>query len=536
MHGASTPAQIGTPATAWWPLGGIANANPTTSDTGIKDATGNGYNFTTITGPSTNAYYAPPIPYAGPTVTAYVAKSGSVVYFFAIDTMGLLSVISAINNNPTISVNGSPVTAEGPFWTNSSKNTPFVCYQIPTVTSGQTVTYTASFAWFTCGAGSASTATNAPIANYVGQLEPGVGSLALNGPIPGFGIPTNPTLGLGFCNSWPGGQNPGEIFTLFRNWLKRGTWTNVIQKDSYGHPQIISATSACEPVDIGQQNYVDGLGVPIPTGNWAFVYDETAPATPMTVSASIYGPGYGSLSVTGPLGGTLVESVLVGRYYLFDVQYTSSTPSSYEILITVSVSGTGTGGSGNWTIQNERLVQPGDSLSTTDPYTTAYGTASPGTAVPGTFALNSTVKGWLTTPNGNGPSMLRSTGLDSTFDGVCSAVDADDLAGPYEFSYDNSARNISCSSIRPYVVGSGNSQYVWLTYPWSGASAVAGGPAPYAIAPSSINYLNFSGTNTDWFVGEIVTAAGTTSRRATSSRSITAIGTLSLWLTGRRPR
>ncbi len=38
--------------------------------------------------------------------------------------------MTAVNHAPTVAVNGNTVALNGPFWTNSSHETPFVAYQL----------------------------------------------------------------------------------------------------------------------------------------------------------------------------------------------------------------------------------------------------------------------------------------------------------------------------------------------------------------------------------------------------------------------
>lgn len=74
----------------------------------------------------------------------YVGRSGQ-AYFFTSDTVGvptlggLLAPVTAVNSNPTISVNGNSITLAtgastatsfGPLWSNTTHNCPFVAYQM----------------------------------------------------------------------------------------------------------------------------------------------------------------------------------------------------------------------------------------------------------------------------------------------------------------------------------------------------------------------------------------------------------------------
>ncbi len=135
--GIDSPLTLGTPATAWFPLGGVLGATPAYTDAGFDDWTGNGYNFTSTAGTASNAKYAGPLGYAPPLVTeAYVTKSGKLALFFPVSTIPASNgyyapqPVTSVPSNPTITWNGNIIQADGPTWTSSSFICPFVAYRL----------------------------------------------------------------------------------------------------------------------------------------------------------------------------------------------------------------------------------------------------------------------------------------------------------------------------------------------------------------------------------------------------------------------
>ena len=138
--GILNPSQVGRGATAWWPLGGPAGANPTLVDSGLHDYSGNGNHFLSLAGASTNAVYSGPLTYVSPTlVEPYVAKSGQTVYFFTLSNVPtpLLQNVTTVADNPAVSVNGNPIQIIGPYWHPNDPTQPplthacaFVAYQL----------------------------------------------------------------------------------------------------------------------------------------------------------------------------------------------------------------------------------------------------------------------------------------------------------------------------------------------------------------------------------------------------------------------
>ena len=122
---------------AYWSMSGPFGANPNPStDAGVRDATGNGHNFT-LAGTSSLTTYGSPLVYSPPTlVTPYISKSGQTAYFFPLTAAGAIQSVSSIAANPTVQVNfgGSsspqPVQAQGPYWLPGGSSLTYVTYQL----------------------------------------------------------------------------------------------------------------------------------------------------------------------------------------------------------------------------------------------------------------------------------------------------------------------------------------------------------------------------------------------------------------------
>ena len=125
---------------AYWTFDGTLGANPQIGDAELNDASGNGHNFTTLTGPSSLATYGGPLVYSPSTlITPYISKSGQTAYFLSLSNTSppVLQTVTNVNGSPTISVQfgGSgpfkAVQAQGPYWLpNVPPQIPFITYQL----------------------------------------------------------------------------------------------------------------------------------------------------------------------------------------------------------------------------------------------------------------------------------------------------------------------------------------------------------------------------------------------------------------------
>jgi hypothetical protein len=133
----STPLQIATPASAWWPLGGGTNGTaPALADLGLADFAGNGNGLAVASGALSNAAYAAPQAITSPVnVVAQVVKSGKLALFGTM-CAGLTNganagaCVAAVNATPTVYRNGNAVSIGPAVWFNTTLDVPFVAYQL----------------------------------------------------------------------------------------------------------------------------------------------------------------------------------------------------------------------------------------------------------------------------------------------------------------------------------------------------------------------------------------------------------------------
>ncbi len=127
----------GTAATAWWPLGGgTVGSTPTIADSWFTDYTGNNNALAVLSGAlSGGALYAAPITTGSPSIVApLVAKCGKMAVFGATSSAPAangaypIAPVIAVNSNPTIYRNGTPIQIGPPVWFNASQNLPLVTY------------------------------------------------------------------------------------------------------------------------------------------------------------------------------------------------------------------------------------------------------------------------------------------------------------------------------------------------------------------------------------------------------------------------
>ena len=457
-------------------------------------------------------------------VTAYVGRLGLNVYWFAVDgTTNALRQITAVGGNPTCTVNGSSVALQGPWWSDgiaggaNEEGLPFVAYTLATpALATDVVEYSASSGWFTAS-GSAPAATNAAVANYVGQFEPGIGNFAIVTGVPvnvpGFGVNDMvPTMPVGFNSSWSGSALYFGTYNWQQNWFKKcSKGTNLGSPlDTHGHPLTITAASVWKPIQVQQANLVDNRLTPIPLGVWTFVADETLPGSPMTVTIACSSPGHIASSGTTP--GTLVNGVRVGKTWWFDLELVAS-PSNWGPEPTITFGGAGGTYPANWTLQNERLIPPLVTSAAGGNAAQTYVDGEPyqavgGATVDGKFAIDQNLIHNLTTPSGKGPATIRFMDAMMSFDGRTGESDASTLQSPYNIQWQGTEHQFTLSQIRPYDPAV--SPYVYFPQAYPGTSNIGDGTTPYAIAiagvgDGTVGWLNFGGSTTGWLVAEFVT-------------------------------
>jgi hypothetical protein len=158
--------------------------------------------------------------------------------------------------------------------------------------------------------------SNNGVANYSGQLEPGVGNVTP------YVAPSARTMKLGFDVG--GGFVNSTPYCMTANWLKRNIYTkgaSVNTSSQDGRPLLISGyasnNSTWYTIFDAPANQVDAGGYPTPTGVWTLIADETNAANPMQAEvdsnngaashSTVYTPGTsatGCTSLTLTAGGS----------------------------------------------------------------------------------------------------------------------------------------------------------------------------------------------------------------------------------------
>jgi hypothetical protein len=460
----------------------------------------------TITDPSTGTSTTIPLAASTVTMTGYVTKNGLACLLFG--TNGQPNAVRAINANATISVNGSPVTCQGPFWNYNNGSLggddPCVFYQFPTPISGSaTVSFSAAAGWVTTTAGPAPHFYSGPIPNYLNSLEP-----VQFGLLPYNYLPT--TFG-GLQQGLNIGEMSGAIgpHNVPLNWLRRGGFNNPVGTmtvDSYGHPVTYSGgfnQIAFHPIDNteGGGNYVDKQNFPDLAGTYTFVADENNPGASAMLAGMTVGSSYtvtsGPTTPSAPnlSSGTLTGGIQVGKAWQWVVTR-NANPATLDMgmQITVQLPGASFGNNGtfNYTLSNEWLFPPlGDGGSSTYNGNPTTARANPAAVDPNFYVP-------INPGNNRGAAVMR---FVTPFGGWFSnQVDDSDTLQLNSFNwYANQSgpgTPISVTTIRPYSLATSPNVYFSNQYP--GATVNVGGAAnmAYQYTPASlglgIDWCNFN--------------------------------------------
>jgi len=289
--------------------------------------------------------------------------------------------------------------------------------------STDTVTFSAPANWISTAGGTAPAASGAAVANYVGQLEPGIGGYL------GFGLPAYPTLEVGFGVSGPI-SNSGFTYNIGQNWLKRGNhpWTGAVTSTLDGLPLTVSGAASTPISNCNTLNHVDGNYYPDQTGTWTLIADDLAPG----LSLSLMTPTWSSNSnaVVTPLGtaglvsaGTLTGGVQIGRVWQWQVARSGSA-ISWNFSLGLQVTTPGSSGTYPFTLRNMSLFSPA---------TTAA--AAPGYPVRNDLLPDQALVNWLTTPHSAAAS-LRFVDSTAGYGGLSNTVDPTDILDPRAFCWD----------------------------------------------------------------------------------------------------
>ncbi len=356
-----TPLTTSTPATSWWTLQGTAGAHPTTADAGLHDQIGANH-FTTIAGTTTAATYsATEIDYVPPvTVSALITRSGNLIRFMAGSNPAVGNVvptyITAINALPTVLVNGSAPQLQGPFWSSVNHQHPHLSLQIiGGVAPTDVVTWTTPDAWLTTPLGSPADDSGTAL-NCVGGDEPGYFGYIGSNPPDGWEM-----MQVGFDG--PGGV--GGPISMLKNAVHRvqTPWFNAATSDPVtGYPLTIgsalSGTSNSIFWSADTPNGIDARQMPVPTGTWTVLADETNDASPMIVFLST------SLSVSidqtnpNPLTHPTITGTGNNKKWEFSVNYVAN-PATFNPPLVLNIQ-TPNGLAGPNTLRNIRVFEPGN--------------------------------------------------------------------------------------------------------------------------------------------------------------------------------
>jgi hypothetical protein len=532
-----TPLQISTPATAYWTFAGTPGTNPQVGDAALNDLSGHGYNFTSITGALALANYVAPLTYQpGYTATGILGRDRQTVYFLLNDVSGLQvpQAVTAVNSNPTINVNGSPVSVTGPTWTNTTHNSCFAAYYLPSqVLPTDILTWSAAFGWITAGGLSSPLAvTNGTIVNSGGNLEPQIGNWSASIPVAPWnpvqktmpiGINTNNAPAISYSTYW---LQQNGLRNCKNPWSDLSGHSCTSTLDGWPTATTVTGIAAAVPCNTISTNSVDGQQNPTQLGTYTYQDDESNPAAPMNVSLISLNTAPNNGIITGGLtfAGTLTNGVLVGRQWQWNVQLAPGyTIWSLQLAIQISNPTGLTGSQPNTLIQRSAvLTRPlrggiAQTPNTTNP------------AYPDQQFIAS-----LFAPNGRTPFSLR--GGDTTW-----ANDGNSAVGQYadaqsvkwfSWAQNNQAappsgpsnnvggapRKITVTEIRPYSLAAAPNIIMPDSY---GGHATPVGDGTYQVTPPSNTFWvgGVGGMTAQWAMFEAVTAAphGLTTGQLTSN-------------------
>jgi hypothetical protein len=149
------------------------------------------------------------------------------------------------------------------------------------------VTYTVADNWITTAAGYPSAATNAPVANYSGQLEPGFGGI-YSGSLPSTSRTMTMGMNIGYQPGW------SSQWCMSANWMNRISGnagagsSGIVSMALDGRPLTINGTAGSPTsllVASTNPNGIDALAFPTQMASgvngsyWTFIADETNPGS-----------------------------------------------------------------------------------------------------------------------------------------------------------------------------------------------------------------------------------------------------------------
>jgi hypothetical protein len=381
--------------TAWsaWTLQSTSGANPTNSDGGLTDFGTAGQNLATIVN-ATNAIYTSSSITVPPTALIQTAANGTGGPYS--DTTGNLVFIPLIQNlaytnggpvlpstvaiDPTFVLNGTTLTSgstpPAPTRINpNSANTAtdgrsyFVAYQLgATLKTTDVLTMSCATGWASWSGGLVGGTGGSPvtITNNTGENVESI-----------YNLPASQrTFAVGY--NLGGAANYEEPLEVRANWACRlvsSQWnylssTNVF--DSNGLPTSIVGTPANHtscPIESQGSNGIDSNDTPGTLGYWTLQYDDATAGvsagnpqlTVLLTTASnctatlTTVPGVSSTGTWNPAANN-GSGAIQGITSVYNVQYTSTTPSSYATQLRLGIYPTNPTGGGPWPCSIQNLV------------------------------------------------------------------------------------------------------------------------------------------------------------------------------------
>jgi hypothetical protein len=301
LYASNTPANLATPATAYWTLQGTPGATPhPTTDAAFLDSIGGSVRFGAFAGTGTASYAADSPAYISPqTVSdARTGKSGQTVFLLP------LVKTATVNTVPTFTVNGSPATlTQGPkdnaFWTFSLASP---------VQATDTLHITAPVGWAT-----GAPALDMAVRNLRGQCE--------------FPVAGTKTMGLGY--------NLGlKPLASDQNWCPVANWWRRL--DPWDTSTVTATDAAGNPTQLAPGHTTVSAAFSTsqtPVGRYTLKYDSLdANATSVDLvyqsgpSGPVYHPELSSPTGTGGIGCVKVYDLPAGGARL-QITHASRTPS-----------------------------------------------------------------------------------------------------------------------------------------------------------------------------------------------------------------
>ena len=343
-------------------IGSISISSNTSATAAVS--AGNAYSATlTIADPSSAATTTLSTASNTVTTTAYATRSGRLVAFVFGNNSNTPNVITAVSSNPTISVNGSPVSCLGPFWDMTSQIHPFLFYQLPSqVQATDVITFAASASWATTAAGAATAYSSGSAGNYTGSFEP-----PLFGYLPFDYLPTNTGgLQVGFNIGAAGGPLYYQAYFVGKNWMKHGYFggSTVGSLTADGHPTTVTASNGQAVFYFANNNaanLVDYRQLPrsrrhLDPRRGRHRYRSADAGGASGQQQCGHDHEWTNNAERPTTAGTLVNGVLVGQTWQWTVAFKAS-PTQLNLNLTLVIQ-THSGASGNYTLQNEWLFAP----------------------------------------------------------------------------------------------------------------------------------------------------------------------------------